>query len=299
MKLITSLFCCSLLSTLAWHGATAAPDVKIDVRARVTSLSSTTGHALDGLVTTGDVFTGSYSYDSTVTPLRNSIETSYDFTGDQAHVRLTNGTAVFGSDAANVSAFLTLLSQDPGVAMDAVNLRFHGLPASSGGVTVDHLYVLFMDHSGQVSDPKMPMTVADLQNWPERRILIYGRTGADDFSLELQIESITSQFTPPFEVSPGASRFLPQQRFDAMLLLPAGAPNAVSAQASVNGRPVPLSYPGNCTLAPPNSEGRQAILCPDAHWALTAEPTVTEILWSVELADNTTLLRSVEWQLIR
>jgi hypothetical protein len=69
--------------------------------------------------------------------------------------------------------------------------------------------------------------------------------------------------------------------------------------SSASGTPLPLTYPGTCALAPPNSEGRPAILCPDAHAALAATSPPTQVDWSVELAGGTVLNKSVEWKLIQ
>jgi hypothetical protein len=70
-------------------------------------------------------------------------------------------------------------------------------------------------------------------------------------------------------------------------------------QASVGGSPLPLNYPGSCQLAPPNSVGRPAILCPDAYTVLSQLGGATQIQWQVGLADGTFLNQTVDWKLIQ
>lgn len=67
MKTIASLFCFTLLSALACHSASAAPAVKVYLTARV-RLVNDPANILLGQVQPGDVFTGSYIYDSTFPP---------------------------------------------------------------------------------------------------------------------------------------------------------------------------------------------------------------------------------------
>jgi len=115
--------------------------------------------------------------------------------------------------------------------------------------------------------------------------------------VDIQIDSVALVPTT-FEVFPASGNFAAQQRFDAALMVPGGMAQITSAQASVNGNPIPaLSYPaGTCTLAPATTSS--AILCPNASdfidpaAALTA-PTVVN--WQVTLADGTVMNQTVSW----
>jgi hypothetical protein len=103
---------------------------------------------------------------------------------------------------------------------------------------------------------------------------------------------------PAIEVSPTAGSFLPQQHFDAAALLPIGGASVATMQASVGGVSLGLNYPGACQLAPPNSSGRAALLCPGADTALASLQGITQVDWNVTLIDGSSFTQSVQWNLI-
>jgi hypothetical protein len=108
-----------------------------------------------------------------------------------------------------------------------------------------------------------------------------------------QIENIEVFVPDVFKVSSAAGSFVPGQQFDAALTLPKNS-SVVSVQATANGASLPLAYPGSCTLLPPNSVGKPAVLCPSAN-ALIPLAAGAPIEWSVELSNGTTLTKTVTW----
>src|SRR5690606_14828206 len=117
--------------------------------------------------------------------------------------------------------------------------------------------------------------------------------GGTSFEVQAVIEAAELIVADAFEVSPAAGNFVGGQQFDAALILPRNR-SVASAHASVSGLPLPLSYPGNCQLLPPDSAQKQSLLCPDAHTVL---PTAhgEPIEWTVVLTNGTTLTQTVNW----
>jgi hypothetical protein len=298
MKTIASLLCCTLLCTFVCHDASAATDVKVNLTARVSGIYDP-ANILGGQIVAGDVYTGSYSYDSTVQGWSTAPNAKqYQVWGNLVHMRLANGTTVFETVANNAWGTIEVFSNPPNTGgHDGFSIYLYNQRPLPNGASVNNILMQLRNEFGGAPDSTdLPTTAPDLQYWPNAQFEISGTLNDQLYAVYLRIETMTLEPPQVVEVSPGASRFLPQQRFDATLLAPVGS-TIVSVQASANGAPVPLNYPGICTLAPPNSEGRPAILCPDAHTVLDA--AATHIDWSVELAGGTTLHKSVEWQLIQ
>lgn len=61
--------------------------------------------------------------------------------------------------------------------------------------------------------------------------------------------------------------------------------------------PLPIGYPGYCSLVPPpNSAGQPAVLCPNAD-AVLPQTAGAPIEWTVELTNGTVLTETVNWTL--
>jgi hypothetical protein len=142
----------------------------------------------------------------------------------------------------------------------------------------------------------LPTGAPDLSQFSEKSINVFGNTETNSFAVEIIIDSVS--VNPPGNgliVSPASGSFSRLQRFDAALLLPPGK-QAQHMQAFVGGMPVPFGYPNMCSSVPPNSQGRAAILCPDAPFRLP--DGASQIEWRVDLTDGTMLAKSVTWELI-
>src|SRR5262249_11704344 len=156
----------------------------------------------------------------------------------------------------------------------------------------------FYDLTGQWPTSDDPPDGAPmLASFEASQISVMGPPNENYYFISIAIDSV-ALLAGSAEVSPAAGTFLPQQHFDAAVLLPATSAPIATMQASVAGTPVALSYPGTCQLAPANTTGRPALLCPGADTALTSLQGVTQIDWLVTLTDGSLLTQSVQWNLI-
>jgi len=180
----------------------------------------------------------------------------------------------------------------------SIRILTSGYKPLTNGSPVSDLYIEFDDFSGITpSSDSLPTGAPDLRKFGRSSIYLDGYTATGSYNVVFAIDSV-STVPPPdggWVISPATGSFSRLQRFDAALLLPSGS-QIQSMQASVGGAPVPFNYPGACSLAPPNSKGQPAIICPDAPWRLP--DGVSHIEWRVELTDGTVLDKSVDWELI-
>lgn len=180
--------------------------------------------------------------------------------------------------------------------------RFQGLqnPPLSNGVAVNAIEVSIVDPAGQwPTSAQLPDGAPNLPSYTDSQIVVSGpSTSTGYFEITAQIESV--QLLPPaIEVSPRAGSFIPQQNFDAAVLLPPGSAPVATMQASVGGNPLTLNYPGTCQLSTPTGSGRAALLCPAANTALGALQGMTQVDWQVTLTDGSSFTQSVQWNLVR
>jgi len=299
MKTTACLFCCTLLAALACNSA-GADDFKVNITARVSAIDDP-ANALGDQMQLGQLFTGYYNYDSGAPPMHSGSPNvgRYQLMGPTAGVKLTSGTVVLESDVPNAFTDIYISANDPGTGYDVLDISYRNDNPLNNGALVGDIRFNFTSTTGQAPHTTaLPTTAPDLQYYDSHTVYVWGFLNSDVFQVTLDIESV--ELVPPLvlEVSPGPSLFLPQQRFDAVLRLSAGS-TIVSAQATANRSTLPLSYPGTCQLAPPDSLGRPAILCPDTHNALTTAPGTTLVEWSVELMDGTVLTEAVEWTVLQ
>lgn len=293
MKLSSCILCCAL--SVLGVGSAAAKSITVRVTGHVTAFNNATG-AL-GQIVAGEVITGTYTYDTNTANL--------DTTGDG------NGHYQPSVPPANTSISLgSLLFQSVATSQFDIDVRpvapalggtgYFTILATNGqslasGASVSHIGIAFADPYGQFpSSNALPTGAPILKqlNFSAAHVDGYLNGGAWEF--DAQIDSV--QFVPPaIEVIPSTGDILPQQHFDAALLLPPGAPIA-TMQASVGGNPIPLFYPGSCQLVAPNSVGRAAILCPSVQLPPAGVDTQPlTILWQVVLTDGTQLNQTVQW----
>lgn len=298
MKLASSILCCTLLGIGV--GSALASPITVSVTAHVTQLSDSAG-ALGGQIPVGQVVTGTYTYETSTPNLRSTTEGwgQYQPSIPPASVSLTAGSLVFQSGrASQITVDVGINGLNP-LAPAGVGMQIEviGAQTLASGAFINVLDIDFSDPTGQFpSSIALPTGAPSLQSLANSEIRITG--GIDgrnpgNWSLYAQIDSV--QLVPPsIEVIPAAGDILPQQHFDAALLLSPGV-QITSMQASVGGNPLTLSYPGTCQLMAPNSAGRPAILCPNANTVLPAAGGVTQILWQVGLANGTQLSQTVQW----
>lgn len=285
MKTAAQLLCGTLLAALAMNSASAEP-VTVKFTGQVVGWSGTAV----GQVSIGQSVTAMYSYD-TRTPDLNADPTFGLYrpaAAQGASVRVDIGPLVFESlPTSRFEATVIPPSQQPPRGM-WVFQSFQNKPLDNGS-SVDIIGFGFGDNGTVLTSDALPSTAPDLQLFPYRELIVQGA------QLNVRVEIASAELVPAtIEISPSAGRFLNQQRFDAAVLLPVGA-QVSSMHASVLGTPIALSFPGTCHLLPPNSMGRPALLCPDAHNAVASIMGEFDVNWQVTLTDGSVLHNYVTW----
>ncbi len=297
MKRPSHVLCCMLLLYGLGVDCAAAKSITVNVTAHVTQWADSTG-VLGGQIAVGQAIAGTYTYDTNTPDQDPSTDGHYQPAATQAGVSVSAGALSFQSVATSQLDIFVHPSASPGNDASLLSIAGSNDQPLPSGALVTSIAFHFSDPTGSaLTSDALPTDAPAIQNLSPGEIRIMGSPVAADFEIVAQID--TAQLAPPsMEISPATGSFLPQQRFDAALLLPVGAQIA-SMQASVGGSPLPLNYPGSCQLAPPNSSGRPAILCPDAYTVLNLLGAATQIQWQVGLADGTLLNQTVDWKLIQ
>ncbi|WP_116809913.1 hypothetical protein [Steroidobacter cummioxidans] len=280
-----------VLSALACAPAMAEV-VRVKVMARVSHVNDYYG-SLNGKIIAGTRMSGTYVYNT------NTPNQSQDpqFTGEyhpyanEARVRFAAGGFVFESNQPTQGITIQIQPENSSLG------QFFYVSDDNKPISNDNgvmQIIMRLMGSGPVTQSSaLPAVAPDLTGYHSKDVLIFGT----NFDLRAEIESAELIVADAIEVSPASGSFVHGQQFDAALLLPRNS-NVVSAQASANGNTLPLNYPGNCYVPPPNSTGRVAIVCPDAHqslWYTSGAP----IEWTVVLSNGTTLTQTVNWTLIQ
>jgi hypothetical protein len=295
MKHVSGIVCCALLMGFG-AGTLAAQPISVQVTGHIVQWQDNTGLIGPNLPLSLPV-TATYTYDPSgpITPVgpgQDSLPAS------STSIAVTMGQLTFQTGpASRMEAQIT--QGVPGSTWGMVLLQGYQNPALPNGVDVDFIGINFMDPTGQwPTSSELPASVPNLTSYASSQIVISGpNTATGYFQITAQIDSV--QLLPPaVEVSPQAGSFIPQQHFDAVVLLPLGRAPVATMQASVGGSPLALNYPGTCQLTTPTSSGRSALLCQVADAALVSLQGVTQIDWQVTLADGSSFTQSVQWNLI-
>jgi hypothetical protein len=271
------------------------------------SVCTVTGHVVQWQDNTGLIgpylppsalVTATYTYDPSgpVTPIgpgQDSLPAS------STSIVVTIGQFTFQTGPAS-SMEAQITQGVPGSTWGMVLLQGYQNPALPNGVAVDFIGINFLDPTGQwPTSTLLPAGAPNLTSYANSQIVIMGpNTTTGYFQITTQIDSVRL-LPPAVEVSPQTGSFIPQQHFDAAVLLPLSGAPVATMQASVGGNPLALNYPGTCQLATPTSSGRSALLCPGADAALASLQGVTQIDWQVTLTDGSSFTQSVQWNLIR
>lgn len=290
MKTASCILYGTLLSALSIGAATARP-ISVKLTGHVSGVTGGDIY-LGGQVQLNEAVTATYTYDTSAPDLDASGNGAYELpVADGAAVRIVIGTFVFESDSA--SQITASVSPSSELGPGGWSLTSSPNKPLPDGTLVDWIQVYFGDYTGTgFTSDALPDGAPDVQAFDYRRIIV---SGAPWGAMEVDVDIDSAELVPPaIEISPASGKFLSQQHFDAAVLLPIGA-QVTSMQASVNGSPVALSYPGTCQLVPPNSLGRPAILCPNAHTILASSTSDTKIDWRVTLADGTVYTDYVDW----
>lgn len=292
-----------LLTTTLLAAATtssAAEFLTVEVRSRVTHLYDP-GGVLGGQVTEGQLVTGTYKYDLQV-PDQATDPHVGAYHQPYASLKLVAGTLVFESEdfaGTPVARHVAVELSQPGNTAGMFRVESATNQPLPNGASVAGISFEFRDSTGQEpASDALPSTAPDLHKFSEHRAFVHGELAGHHYSVAMDIEHVYSTGTESdLVISPGKSTFVHGQRFDVALLVPPQS-QVMRAHSSINGMPLPMSFPGSCHLAPPNSQNRPTIVCPDAHLQLPAMDGTQRVDWAVELLNGDVIENSVEWTVI-
>jgi hypothetical protein len=286
-----ALFVSGLLLSAFVCTPAMAEVVRVKVLARVTLAVDPQGQ-LNGKIVQGQRLTGTYVY-NTNTPDQSPSPDHAEYRpyANEARVRFAAGGFVFENVAPTQQINITVDPEEPGSGGTFWFSSFENKPLSTGA-TLGSIMVRFHGSGSVTQSMALPTVAPTLAGYTTQEVRI---TGAGlSFMVTAEIESAELVVADTVEVSPAAGSFLPNQHFDAALTLPRNS-NVVNVIAKANGAPLPIGYPGYCTLVPPpTSAGRPAVLCPNAD-AVLPQAAGAPIEWTVELSNGTVLTESVTW----
>jgi len=296
MKHLSWIACCTLLTGLG-SGTLAAQPISVQITGHLIGWQDNSG-LLGPYLPVPLPVTATYTYDPSG-PVTPSGPNQYSLSSSSASIVVSAGPFTFQTGPASI--LQARVSQGvPGSTWGEVTLQGFQNPPLPNGVNVGFIGVTFLDSTAQwPTSAFLPTGAPNLTDFTNSQIAISGADPTNAFfQITIQIDS--AQLVPPqIEVSPQTGSFIPQQHFDAAVLLPLGAAQVATAQASIGGNPLPLNYPGTCQLATPTNSGRAALLCPGADAALVSIQGITQIDWRVTLTDGSAFTQSVQWNLIR
>ncbi len=286
------LACCTMCLGLGVEAA-AADVVTVNVTAHVTDVQGDPGQGPVS-VGIGQTVTGTYSYDSS-TPL--SSDGMYYPAAPPAAMAVSVGSQTIQGQT--TWTYQISVSVGSGSFPNTANFDYRAIAPRPAGQMYGSgvmLHFGFSDNANQwPASTALPTNAPTISDLTGSHIEIFDPNSG--WKMTAQVDSVAQ--VPALTISPSTSSFLPQQGFDAVVLLSAQLP-ITSMQASVAGTPIPLSYPGTCQLAAPNNAGRAALVCPNAAAVLAAlGGGPTTINWQVVLGDGSVLQQSVVWNLIQ
>jgi hypothetical protein len=296
MKAYSTLVCGAVL-VFGVQSAAAAP-VTVKLTGHVNGLGDSS-YYLQSHITSGQVVTAYYTYDTDTPDLESSTYWGYYVPpASQASIKVEAGSLTF--ESVSTSEFQSSLHLNEPVEDEYTTFHYSSINNRPlpNGAWVNQILIRFANWSDRVlTNDALPPGPLNLQDFPDRTISIEGNLHNQSwYHVDIEIDS-AEIVQPAIEVFPASGRFLAQQQFDAGILLPVGGQLA-SLQASKGGSPLPLNFPGTCQLSTPTTLGRQTVVCPAAHAYLNSGGSPTSIQWHVELADGSTLDETVEWTLI-
>ncbi|GFE79640.1 hypothetical protein GCM10011487_16400 [Steroidobacter agaridevorans] len=288
-----ALFVSGLLLTALASAPAVAEVVRVKVTARVVDVYDP-GTMLHGKILAGSRLTGTYVYNT------NTPNTSDDPEGygryvpyaNEARMRFVSGGIVFENNQPTQGIEIEVDPQGEfGSGMFEMTSRDNKPLASTA--QVDEITVRFNGRGNMTQSVALPAAVPTLTEYDPKEVVISSNFG-QSFMVVANIESAEPVVVDAVVVSPAAGSFLSTQQFDAALALPRNS-SVVSVIAEANGAPLPIGYPGSCTLVPPPTSAAQpAVLCPNAD-SLLPLAGGAPIEWTVELSNGSILTETSNW----
>jgi hypothetical protein len=290
----------------------AAEILTVDLTAHVDFLDDP-GSILGGQIAIGQFAKGRYKYETTVPNywapyIADNSYGEYAQDRTQGLLNFTVGSFTFESDPTswnwatempNNASFRiqvrgnTNYYQNYQTYFQLMSQVNKPLPSGAG---VGGLNIYLSDMSGTaLTSGSLPTTAPNVASFADRQAWIWGQSPAGDawYLVRLQIDSMA--VAPVLLVSPANSSFVRPQRIDPAVLL-MGSGQISGLRASVNGAPLPTEYLGQCQIAPPNTQNRPAMTCPNIVPLLPSGPNHVE--WNADLTDGSTATSAADWEVI-
>jgi hypothetical protein len=290
-----ALFVSGLLLTALACAPAMAETVRVRVTARVTQIYDP-GTMLHGKIVVGSRLSGTYVY-NTNTPNSSDEPEQYGRYlpyANEARMRFASGGVVFESNQPTQGINIMVVPEHSfGSGMfEMTSSDNKRLPSYA---EVNEITLRFQGSGNMTQAVALPAIVPTLTDYQTKEVIISSHMG-QTFTVHADIESAEAVIPDAVEVSPASDSFLPNQQFDAALTLPRNS-TVVNVIAKANGAPLPIGYPGYCSLVPPpNNAGQPAVLCPSAHSVLP-QAAGAPIEWTVQLSNGTILTETVNWTL--
>jgi hypothetical protein len=208
-------------------------------------------------------------------------------------MRFVAGSLVFENVQPTQSIDILVNAQTTGDGQFVMQ-SFENKPLTNGA-SVDTIQMEFQGNGNVTATEALADAAPDLANYFLAQVTLDGNGSGGSYVVRAQIEVADLIVADTLNVSPASGTFIPNQHFDAALLLPR---NSVvrNAHALANGMLLPLTYPGTCQLLAPNSAGKPALLCPNADEALSRAGGAP-IEWTVEMTNDAILTQTVNWEI--
>jgi len=288
------LFLSGLILSAFVSGPAAAEVVRVRVTARVSHISDT-NNVLAGKVVIGQRVNGLYVY-NTNTPNQAPFPGFGDYRpyANEARVRFAMGSLVFESAQPTQGIGILVRAENGSGNPGLFNVMSSDNKPLADGTIVAQLQLL-LDGLGNVTQSVALPTVAPIvQTYGTRQIVVRANAPTGSYIIDAQVEAAELVIPDAIVVTPASGTFVANQHFDAAVILPRNSVVS-TAQATVNGVPVGLSYPGTCQLQPQVGTGKPSILCPSADAAIPVQPD-SPIDWTVTLTNGTVYTESVTWE---
>jgi hypothetical protein len=295
MKHASWIACCTLCAGFGM-GTAAAQPISVKITGHIVQLQDDTGLLSPYLPPTTPITT-TYTYD----PSAPIIQTGYgQYTLPSSSASIVVNTGPFTFQTGQATRLQALVNPGtPGSASGSFSLQGYQNPPLANGLQVAFIGISLMDPTGQwPTSTALPVGAPGMTNFVYSQVIISGGGTGTSYQITTEIDSV-ELLPPAIEVSPATGSFVPQQHFDAAILLPIGSAPVANMTASIAGVPLTFNYPGTCQLGAPTSSGRSALVCPGADSALLSFQGITQIDWQVTLTDGSSFTQSVQWNLIR
>jgi len=289
------LFLSGLLLSAFVSGIASAEVVRVRLTARVVEIQDPNS-ALAGKIVLGQRVNGLYVY-NTNTPNLATFPNIGDYRpyANEARMRVAVGSLVFETNQPTQSIVIAIgLDGGSSGGWGLFHMSCRDNKSLADGTAVNSIIAEFQGAGNVTKSVELPAVAPIPQTYTNREIRVSAAAPGGNYSIRAYIEAAELVIPDAIMVTPASGTFVANQHFDAAVILPRNSVVS-TAQATVNGVPVGLSYPGTCQLQPQVGTGKPSILCPSADAAIPVQLD-SPIDWTVTLTNGTVYTESVTWE---